>query len=595
MPPARATQWRAHALLIAVTVASFLPVLQADFLRYDDTLYVTDNPGVTQGLTFDGIRYAATEIVSSNWHPLTILSHQLDVTLFGLQPAGHHAVNLFFHVLNACLLFHVLTLMTGAWRRSLAVALLFAVHPLHVESVAWVSERKDVLSTFFMFLAMGAYTKFARGHGIAAFARTALWFALALLAKPMPVTLPFLFLLLDYWPLRRIDNEKRLTALVVEKIPLFVMSAAFSLLTYLVQQTTGATRSLEVAPFLPRVENAIVAYAAYLGKMLLPRDLAPNYPFVDHPIGTVLVCGLILLSLTALALWQARKRPYLFVGWFWYVGTLVPVIGLVQIGHQAMADRYTYTPLLGIFIAGIWFASEVLLIRLRAPRIWAIVGLAITISVLAPLTYMQCRYWRDSRTLFTHTLTVSPNSAVAHTVLGLVNTKELNHAAAVLHFERVQKLNPNQRDAAFNLGTALLKLGRHDEAIPWLKLATEQYDKPADAFANLGNVYLEKGDLAQAESNLLRAIELDENQVRARINLGIVAGMAGDNNRALEILAEAVRRAPNDADARHNYGFALLQSGRVAEGRRELDIASALQSGFKDAASYLVTINRKKP
>ncbi|MDZ4860611.1 MAG: tetratricopeptide repeat protein [Candidatus Hydrogenedentes bacterium] len=579
-----------YAVLAAITLIAFSPVLTHDFIRYDDTVYITDNPGVKQGLSLAGLRYAATKIVSSNWHPLTILSHQLDVTLFGLRAPGHHAVNLVFHITNAYLLFRLLRKMTGQTKRCLLIAALFAVHPLHVESVAWVSERKDVLSTFCMFMALGAYVNFSKRRRAGSYASMLVWYALALLAKPMPVTMPFLLLLLDYWPLRNPGDPVRQYArlfprLAVEKLPLFALSAASCIVTYVVQQRTGATRDLDAVSLGHRIETAAVAYAGYLAKMIAPVHLAPHYPLSSPASITLLASVALLIAITITALALVRARPYLAVGWFWYLGTLVPVIGLIQIGNQAMADRYTYVPLIGIFITIVWAAADMLSTNRsrRAVTVTAIVVLA-TLSMMA---FKQARYWKDSETLFIHTLAVSPRSAVAHTVLGLVYAKDKKHDQALTHFQRAQELDPRPRDAAFNLGTALLNANRPSDAIPWLTAATTAYDKPADARANLGMALLQLNFAQNAMAEFAKALAIDENHIPARMNLGIAAGMLGDTATAIATLAEVVRRAPNDADAHYNYGIALLNGGRTADAITHFEEALRLRPGFAEAKTSL--------
>lgn len=574
-----------------MTLAAFRPVLDADFIRYDDTLYVTHNPGVTQGLGAAGLRYAATAIVSGNYHPLTVLSHQLDVTLFALNPRWHHAVNLLFHVVNACLLFHLLTVMTGSPWRSFFVAALFAVHPLHVESVAWISERKDVLSTFFMFLAIGAYLKFTRGRGWTAYARTLVWYALALLAKPMPVTLPFLLLLLDYWPLRRCgdrlrDYTRALPRLAVEKLPLFALSAASCVTTYVVQRKSGAVRGFEAVSLAQRTANAVVSYFAYLRKAVLPTDLAPHYPLAEIPGVMTAVCAGLFVGVAIASFMIARRKPYFFTGWFWYVGALAPVIGIVQVGNQALADRYMYTPMIGVSIAAVWTAAALLEQKPVACRAGVVVA-AIGVLACCAMTYRQAQYWRDSRTLFTRTLAISPRSGVAHKVLGIVEGRDGNYSGALDHFRRAYELSPMDRDIAYNLGTALLIVDRVDEAIPLLSVATTVYERPADAYSNLGRAFLQKNRLNEAREQFAKALEINPAQIEARINLGIVEGMLGNTQRAVDLLAEVVRAAPDNADARYSYGLALLKTGQPGDAIPQFEEALRIRPNFAEAASFL--------
>lgn len=582
----------AFAFLCALTLAAFWPVFSLDFIRFDDTLYVTSNSGVRLGLTPDGIRYAATAIVSGNYHPLTVLSHQLDVSLFGLNPRGHHAVNLLFHVANVCLLFGALSRMTGAPWRSLIVAALFAVHPLRVESVAWVSERKDVLSTFFMFLTIGAYLKFVERRRAFTYARMLVWYALALLAKPMPVTLPFLLLLLDYWPLRRGGDVglgefvRKLPRLALEKLPLFALSAGSCAITFIVQRETGAVRGMESVSIAQRAENVIVAYVVYLEKLFAPTNLVPHYPMTDYATVRVVLCAAVLAVISVVAVVLTRKRPYVFTGWFWYLGTLVPVIGIVQVGNQAYADRYTYITVIGITVALVWLAADILARRTRLER-GAVAACAIVLAVLSVTTFRQTQYWKNSITLFTRTIEVAPRSSVAHKVLGLAYAKGGDVAAALPYFRRAMELNPLDRDSAFNLGTALLLLNRVDESIPYLNAATTAYDKPADAYTNLGRALMQKNLLADARMYLLKALEIDPNQNDARLNLGIIEGMADNAQQSIDTLADVVRRAPDNADAHYNYGLALLNAGRYDDAARAFEEALRLRPNFPEAAAQL--------
>lgn len=601
--PTPALRWQ-YLALVALTIGAFLPVFWLNFLRYDDPGYVTQNPVVTEGLTWRGLYYAFTAIVSGNWHPLTILSHQLDVTLFGLHPAGHHGVNLLFHVLNAMLLFHLLlvTMPGGTSWRSLMVAALFSVHPLRVESVAWVAERKDVLSTFFMFLAMNAYVGYVRDRKAAHYGLVIAFLALALLAKPMPVTLPFLLILLDYWPLRRVDADgcttfrRSLAALVLEKAPLFALSAASCVATLLTQHKAGAALSNESIPFTARLANAAISYAAYLGKMLLPIRLGPQYPHPGPDVSTALasLCAIALAVATASVVIAGPRRPYLFVGWFWYMGMLVPVIGLVQVGAQAMADRYTYVPLVGIFLALVWWAADTWFRGKQSRRLATVLG-TVCLITLAGLTFRQTLYWRNNKTLFTHALAVSPRNSMAHYILGLVSAGEGDYANAVDHLTRAVELAPYDPNNMHSLGVAFMGMQRHEEAIPWLQRALEYCRRPADLadiHDNLGMALRQAKRIPEAEVHFQKALGLNPNHVMARVNLGLTQGLQNKPEEALATLEEAVRLAPDHVQARFCYGLWLMNARRFEDSVEQFEMVLRLQPDHQIAAQALAEARR---
>lgn len=436
-----------------LTLTAFLPSLGNGFVNLDDGIYVTGNPMVKKGLTGEGFAWAWTANVANNWHPLTVLSHMLDCTLFGLNAAGHHGTSLLLHMANVLLLFEVLRRMTGAPWRSAAVAGLFAVHPLHVESVAWVAERKDVLSAFFWILAMGVWSRYARQPSVGRYLLVALMMTLGLMAKPMVVTLPFALLLLDVWPLRRM----RTGWLIVEKLPLLALSAAASLVT--IRYQTTSLVPLEILPWRVRLANAAISYAVYLGKTVLPRKLAVFYPIpIEIPAWKAVGAAVLIFALTALALWRAREVPWLLVGWLWFLGTLVPVIGLVQVGRQAMADRYTYIPSIGLFLAVCWGLPA-----LVANRRWraALAGATVLILLLlTAATWVQVRHWSNSVTLFRHALAVTRGNYVAHVALAKALASRRDWAGAAEHYRAALRMRPRLREARLGLEEALSKSGR---------------------------------------------------------------------------------------------------------------------------------------
>ena len=450
------------AALALLTLAAFEPSLANRFVNLDDTLYVTANPMVRKGLTWEGFVWAWTANVANNWHPLTLLSQMVDCQLFGVNPAGHHLMSLLLHLANVLLLFEVLRRMTStAGRstagRSAAVAGLFAVHPLHVESVAWVAERKDVLSALFWILAMGAYHRYALRPSIGRYLVVALAMALGLMAKPMVVTLPFVLLLLDVWPLGRLrldepDWGRRLMRLTAEKLPLLGLSAAASLVT--LQYQTTSLVSLESLPWRVRLANSAVSYAVYIGKTLLPRHLAVFYPIpLEIPAWKAVGAAVLIAALTALAAWKVRQAPWLLVGWLWFLGTLVPVIGLVQVGRQAMADRYTYLPSIGLFLAICWGLPA-----LAASRRWRAalaVSAVLALLALTAATRAQVHHWADSVTLYRHALAVTRGNYVANIGLARALASRRDWSGAAEQYRAALALRPGLRGVPKALAQAL--------------------------------------------------------------------------------------------------------------------------------------------
>ncbi len=458
----------AACLLAALIFVSFWPALHAEFITLDDTPYVTGNGIVQKGITLDGLFWAFTTFYQANWHPLTWLSHMLDCQIYGLNPVGHHLSSLLLHAANAILLLWILGRTTGSLSRSFAAAAIFALHPLRVESVAWVAERKDVLSAFFGFLALLAYIRYVEKPGIRRYTIILLAFALGLMAKPMLVTLPFVFLLLDYWPLRRLGMESMKAragtipwqtagALVREKIPLFILAAASSIVTYWAQAKGGAAAQFEDLSLGVRFENALVSYVKYVWKFLVPHGLAPFYP---HPGDTIpswqaVLAGIFLISVSLVVLrmhWRNASAP---MGWCWYLGTLIPVMGLVQVGAQAMADRYTYVPMIGLAIAVVWALPDRFIDGLGARKPGSIAALAALVLCLAVLTYHQAGYWRNSIRLFQHTYDVAGSSYVIHSNLGLALAREGDDSQAITHYRQALALRPDGADTLNNLAWIL--------------------------------------------------------------------------------------------------------------------------------------------
>ena len=593
-------------LLAAATLALYWPALHYDFLNYDDPYYFTHNPHVLAGLTPGSVVWAFTTGHASNWHPLTWLSLMLDAALFGKGPVAPHLTNLVFHAANGVLLFLLLWRLTGAAGRSALVAALFAWHPLHVESVAWVSERKDVLSTFFGLLTLLAYARVAQkpsrvegrapstsGIGLALDPRrwtldyllAFFFFVLGLLAKPMLVTLPFVMLLLDWWPLQRLSRAEgrgssgvaapaldsrrsTLGALFLEKWPFFVLSAISSVVTFLVQRHGGAVAALAKYPLPVRVENAFVSYARYLGKTLWPVDLATPYPYVAHwPWALVLSATALVVGLSLVVVGVRRRYPFLLTGWFWFVGTLVPVIGLVQVGDQSMADRYSYVPLIGLFVILAWGGWEAWL-RWRLPRAFVAPVATLLLAAAAWQTRIQAGYWRDSATLFRHMLTITKNNYTAYVNLGTTLSAQGDIQGAIDCFRQAQQLNPLDPTVLYNLGNGFAELGLWDDAIAAYRSALNLASNQPDTLNNLGLALTVKKQLPEATACFEEALKLDPECAGAHNNLATVLYRAHQFDGALAHFREAVRLTPDDPQIHANLGDTLVKLGQTAEAVR---------------------------
>jgi tetratricopeptide (TPR) repeat protein len=545
-------------LLVFVTLGVYWQVTNHGFVDYDDADYAMANPKVHAGLTWEGVKWAFMTGHISNWHPITWLSHQLDATLFGQQAGAHHGINLLFHCANTLLVFGWLRALTGANWRSAIVAGLFALHPLHVESVAWISERKDLLSGFFALLTLCCYTHYVREkanpspgarrwYAVALFA-----FAIGLMSKPMLVTLPFVMLLLDYWPLDRIrsapshkpENWKRLS---IEKVPFLALVVASSVVTFIVQQKGGAVSPLTGLSLWARVANAFVSYARYLGKTFWPNDLSVLYPHPGHWPALQVAGAMALFAMICLAVWLLRARaPFLFVGWFWFAGMLVPVIGLVQVGIQSMADRYTYFPSIGLFIALVW---SVAVFMGRQPQLKPIfVGVAaLSVATCALLTYFQTRIWQNSETLFSHAVKVTRANYLAYNNLGFYYSKLGRTAEAMENFQQSLRINPNYADALNNVGHALANQGKPAEAIGHYRAALRTNPNSLEIHNNLGNALAETGDVEGAIVEYQFVLQRDPQHADAHNNYGIALAMKGQVAEAIEHFNQALRTKPGSA------------------------------------------------
>jgi protein O-mannosyl-transferase len=550
--------------LIAANLIVYASVWHHGFVNYDDDDYVTANPVVLRGLTWDGVAWAFTTEHAVNWHPLTWLSHMLDVQLYGADAGAHHLTNLLFHIANTLLLFGLLHRMTGAVGRSAFVAGLFAVHPLHVESVAWVAERKDVLSTLFWMLTLWAYVGYTRRSGVRRYCAVLLLFALGLMAKQMLVTLPFVLLLLDFWPLRRLRFDSAVR-LVWEKLPLLALGIISSVVTFVVHRRGGAVIILSTIPLKLRIENALVSYVAYIGKMLWPARLAVLYPYAASLPGWWVAAAFVFLTSVSVAvIWARSRHPYLAVGWFWYLGTLVPVIGLIQVGNQAMADRYTYIPLIGLFIMVAWGVPDLLALRpfpqLQGIGLSAAAGLVILAYAIAARG--QLEYWEDSTTLWTRALEVTSENNIAHNNLGAALADQGKSDEAIVQYSEALRIKPDYADAHNNLGVALDDQGKHDEAIAHYSEALHIRPYYADAHINLGVSLGEQGKIDEAIAQFNEALQIKPDSAKAHNNLGVALASEGKTDEAVEHFTQALRVKPDYADASKNLERALAGRGK---------------------------------
>ena len=560
-------------LLAVVTLALYNPVNRHPFVNYDDDRYVTENPHVRQGLTAETIEWAWTSTEQANWHPLTWMSHELDCSLFRLNPAGHHFTSVLLHSVNVILLFLILMWATNRMGPSLFVAALFALHPINVESVAWVAERKNVLCTLFFLLTLWAYGWYARNPGWKRYLVVAALFAAGIASKPMVITLPFVLLLLDYWPLRRVvtadaDNPAALSwpRLALEKLPLFALSAASAVITMQAQQAGGAVRTTEEFSFGVRVANAIYSYAAYLWKMVWPAKLAPLYPHLGDSLAgwRVGVAAVVLIAITFVAV-KFRSRRYLIVGWLWFLGTLVPVIGLVQVGEAAMADRYAYIPLIGIFVMIAFGIADWAEEKERS--FWPLAPAAAALVLLAFVTHRQINYWQSNYDLWSHALAVTNNNFVAEDNLGGALILEDKEEEAHPHFEAAARINPKDAMSRSNLGTYFQTHNQMPEAIKQYEAAVGLTSDPsllAQTYANMGAARRALGDDEQAHKNFEESLRYNASQFNAWLGLGLLAEKQGKIDEAMSDLSHSVDAQPT-AQAYFEIGHLLAQTGHVPE------------------------------
>ena len=616
-PPARERKFQFSGplgiglLLAAVTLAVWWPVVHCDFLNYDDPDYFTNNPRVLGGLTRANVVWAFVTGHASNWHPLTWLSLMLDAEIFGKGPIGPHFTNLLFHTANTVLLFLLLRRFTclredtparqavATWRSAL-VAALFALHPLHVESVAWVSERKDVLSAFFCLLSLLCYARYVEVAKVPGskfkivYALTLLFFALGLMGKPMLVSLPLIMLLLDFWPLQRFSGST-LRQLLVEKIPFFVLSAGSCVVTFIVQQKGGAVASLVKIAIADRIENTLVSYARYLGKTFWPATLAAPYPLPPHwPMLSVLPAFVLFAGLGAAAIGFRKKYPFGFTGWFWFVIMLVPVIGLVQVGNAAMADRYTYLPLIGLFLVLAWGAG-VAHENARVPKLLLVGVVAAALAACTGQTRRQLEFWQNNETLFRHTLAVTKDNFTAEVNLGTWLSKKGQTPGAMELFHQALLLRSDDPDVLFNLGNALVKLGNWDAAIGYYRRALQITPAQADILDNLGLALAAKQQYAEAIANFEAALKEKPDYSDAHNNLATVLFIERRFDEAARHYREAHRLSPDDPRICANLGDTLVRLGQISEAAKCYQEALRLKPDDASVAAKLRRLAAEVP
>jgi protein O-mannosyl-transferase len=630
-PRPRRYSWRIIGiclLLGGLTWLVFAQTLRYSFVNYDDGAYVYRNPDVTRGLTSQGIVWAFTHVVAANWHPLTIISHMLDCRLYGVNPSGHHFTNVLLHTVAVVLLFLMLNQVTGALWRSAFVAAVFAIHPLHVESVAWIAERKDVLSGVFFMLTLASYCWYVRRPSVGRYIAMSILFAFGLMSKPMLVTLPFVLLLLDYWPLNRIaasakatprqteirdqtsKTRSTITNLLVEKIPILILSAATCVAALLTQSQSQSMARMNILSLPLRIGNAFIVFVTYVCEMIWPRNLAVFYPHPGSslPLWEIALSVAFLAAISLGALTLRNRCPYLFTGWFWYVGMLIPVIGIVQVGLQAHADRYTYLPQIGIYVALTWAVEDLSRSWRHRRVILSVAGTAV-LAALTCCAWIQTFYWRNSESLWRHALAITvdnatarehladalldkgrvdeaivqarqalslwPESASALGILGVAYTRQGQPDDALAYLQSALRLDPNLRLLHYNLANVLLQKGDVDEAIAHYEKELESHAGFAEGHNNLANALLGKGEPGEALVHLQAALKLNPSYAEALNNLGIALSQKGEMREAIAQWNKTLKIEPDNLDAHCNLAWVLatFPDGSIRNGSKALELA----------------------
>jgi len=604
--PAKHTTLFVSLALMVITIIAIEPIRKNNFINFDDETYVTNNPHVTGGITRQSVVWAFTTFHMGHWHPLTWLSHMLDCQLFGLNPLGHHLHSVQLHLINVLLLFAVLRRMTWAFWRSAFVAAAFALHPLRVESIAWVSDRKDLLSTVFWMLTMLAYLRYVRRPRVGIYLVMMLFFVLGLLAKAMLVTLPFVLLLLDYWPLGRLVWGQRgwqssleaaagtagakvsIYRLIREKLPLFMLVPVSAVIGGMAQNVTGAMMDVDLLPMTQRITNAFVYYARYLGKICYPHDLSVLYILKSkpYPLGQVLICLLLLAGITGLVIYFRRNRPYLIVGWLWFLGVMLPVIGLAQSGPQAIADRYTYLPSIGIFIMFSWGMEELV-------RKWhyrkVVLGISATIVIAAMVigTRLRMQMWQNGIVLCSQALEVDPNNYIMHYNLGISYQRHDRLDEAIDSYRQALKIRPLYNDALNNLAVALSLQNKNSEAIKYLDVLLQIQPDHYEAHNNLGCILRGQDRLEEAINQYEQAIKIKPDYLEARCNLGNLLQSMGKTSQAINQYNQALWIQPNYIPALYNLADVFQAQGNLDEAIIQYRIILRLKPDHIESLSNL--------
>jgi protein O-mannosyl-transferase len=608
IPRKSLTDLKKNVFIILFLVVSVLVVYWQvhgfQFISLDDPVYVTNNIQVHKGLSLESIRWAfslSKQGEVTNWHPLTWISHMMDYQLFGLNAGMHHMVNVLLHAVNAILLFLVLRWMTGSVWKSAFVASLFALHPVNVDSVAWIAERKNLLSTIFWMLTLITYFFYTKKPNVFMYLLIIVVFCLGSLAKPMLITLPFVLLLLDYWPLGRLkiplfSDDKaawssfkhNALSLILEKIPLLILSVIFIYATILSLKYSGTILASDLTPMDLKVKNALVSYLVYMGKMLWPKDLSIFYPFPDIiPLWQVMASLVVLFSITGIALRKCLKYPYFIVGWLWFLGTLVPVLGIIQAGlWPAIGERWAYIPYVGLFIIIAWGIPD-LFVQLKHRTTIMIWSAMIVLMALGLRTWFQIGYWKDDFSLFSHCIQLDSDNYVAHVNLAIANALQGKSKKAIYHFQEALRIHSNDVLALDGLGRLYNKLGQYDKAIHFY---TEEIRfRPTDIKANveLGSIYAAKGDTDDAIKQFSYVINLDPNHALAYYNLGVLSAKKGEMSKAIGYLTSALKLNPNDADSHCAIGIVLMNQSKANDAIAHFKEALRIDPRFLEAQNYL--------
>ncbi len=590
--PAEFTRYRLALIILALLLlilAVYWNVQYFEFIDFDDGTYITENIQIQSGFKSDAILWAFQDIHTGCWHPLTWLSHMLDYNLFRMNAGGHHWTNVLFHAANTIILFVMLFKMTSALWRSAFVAAMFALHPMHVESVTWVSERKDVLSTFFMFLTIVCYLYYLNKRLLSRYAFMLFCYSLSLLSKPMTVTLPFALILLDYWPLKRFtltkDDRNKMWRLIYEKTPLFFMSFSSIFITFWAAVKTNNLTPLHVLPMSTRIANIFISYAQYIKKAIIPNDMAIFYPYVnDYSWLSVGLSTTLLTGISVISIRFAKQYPFLLIGWLWFLGVLIPVIGLTQNGAQSIADRYTYVSYIGIFIMGAWGLSE-LFQRFRFRASILSIPAFFMLSILVVQSWKQVQYWENSETIFRHAIEVTEKNYIAETALATYLIKKGNYDAAAKCLQKALLINPGYENIYSAIGSIMVIQQRYDEALTQFHKALALKANNPDLYFNLGGAYYALKRTDEALNSYRKAISLRPDHIEARKNLGIILSKDGKLDAAIGQFQEVLRIKPNDADILNNLGIALSQKGKYIEAEKYF--LSAIHNNPRDPVFHV--------